>query len=142
MIVFKNDCLGPVWCDGFWDELKTRSYHRPNYDESSEKQCVLKRVRGITEGFQTMRIYTMHSCTEIDTAMSEFTKSHCLTSEEQKVMGQIIVHWFSVHNPFNENQVKLNFWSFVLTLDANCDKAKEIWLKIQQEVFVSQDKKL
>ena len=72
------------------DRTKDRSYHRANYDESSEKQWVLTCGRGVTESVQTMRIYMIHPYAEIHTVMSEFTKSHCLTSEEHKVMGQII----------------------------------------------------
>lgn len=55
------------------DWTKDRSYHRANYDESSEKQWVLTRGRGVTESVQTMRIYMMHSYAEIHTAISEFT---------------------------------------------------------------------
>ena len=96
-----------------------RSYHRANYDESSKKQRGLTRGRAVTESIHKMRIYTMHSCAEIRTAMNQFTKSHCVLVSNTKVMGQTkietdysdlttIVHWFRVHNPFNENQTKLN----------------------------------
>ena len=115
MIFFKKDRQSDRDCAGVWIGLTIGQTMMRALKTSGG----LTRGRAVTESIHKMRIYTMHSCAEIRTAMNQFTKSHCVLVSNTKVMGQTkietdysdlttIVHWFRVHNPFNENQTKLN----------------------------------